>query len=155
MQRKGFDGEFTMKVNLSIIAIVLSILALAVSLAQLYDSLPRTSALPSFNVSDFEIYETYTEMRVYNNGSTVVYDVRVLVDYVGSDPTSPLRERAFPLTVYVPQLAPGVFFEHILVPIGKMQLRTQTQDISEYVAEVWVSCDSFYPGLRFSFNVTE
>jgi len=146
-----------MKVNLSVFAIVLSCLALAVSLAQSFNALPKAPPPPpSFDISDFEINETYTQMRIYNNGTDMAYNIRVLVIYESPDPTSPLRQLAFPLTVYIPELAPGEYrFTQILVPIGKMQLRTQTQNISEYVADVWISCRNFQPGLHFSFNVAE
>lgn len=145
-----------MKLNFSVFAIILSSLALAFSLVQSISLLPRTPAPSAFDISYFEIDETFTKMQIYNNGTDIAYNIRVLLIYESPNATSPLRQRAFPITVYIPELSPGKYqFTDILVPIGKMQLRTQTQNISEYVADVWVSCKDFYPGLHFTFNVAE
>jgi hypothetical protein len=143
--------------SLSVIAIVLSALALVLSLVQIAIFLPRTpAAFPSFDISRFETSETFTKIQIYNNGTERVDNIRVLLIYESPDPTSPLRQLAFPTTVYIPGLPPGRYqFTDVLVPIGKAQLRTQTQNIADYVADVWISCENSYPGMHFTFNVND
>jgi hypothetical protein len=145
-----------MKSRLDIIAIVIACLALAATLFQSINFRPYNPAQPSFAITDFETNETYTSMRIYNNGTEMTYNIRLLLTYMSLDPTSPFRELAFPTIETIAELEPGqINQESILVPIGKIQLRTQTSNLTDYIADIWVSCKNFYPGLHFVFNVTE
>ena len=145
-----------MKFRLDVIAIVIASLALVVSLIQAVNFRLYNPNVPSFAITDFETNETYTSMRIYNNGTETAYNIHILITYISPDPTSPLRERAFPTIQTIAELETGQHNqESILFPIGKIQLRTQTLNLTEYVADIWVSCKNFYPGIHFIFTVAE
>jgi hypothetical protein len=143
-----------MKFRLDVI--VIASLALAVSLVQSGNFRLYPPSPPSFAITDFGISETYTSMRIYNNGTDKAYNIRLLLTYMSPDPDSPLQERAFPTIQTIAELETGQpRQETILIPIGKIPLRTQTLNITEYVADIWISCKGFYPGIHFTFNVAE
>lgn len=142
-----------MKPSLATIAIILSVIAIVISLSQpLYSAYvsmnTSVSGKPSFNVDPFQFVVTKFDTQIYivNNGTATAHDVKVRLNFYG--PTSVSS------TEFLPELQNGI---HSGVgwefPIGYFQLTYDGWNRSQYQAHVYIECEELSQTTEFTFNL--
>ena len=144
-----------MKVNLSIIAISLSCIAIIISLIQpTYNFLISINQQgePSFNISFFEVLGAFTRFAIRNNGTSKAENVQVHVIF--SAPTLPNLETS----EFISEIQKGDSIT-IRIPIGQHQLKSTIPDLngwftnaSEYIAYIHITCDELVGSRSFQFE---
>lgn len=152
-----------MKVNLTVIAIILSILAFAISLIQ-----PVQNFLMAFNVPEekrpsFDMPVTQyhgnvivgpitTSFFIVNNGSATAHDVHVKIHFDAHSYDIYLEQ-------YVPEIKPGSS-KTLYFPVGWRQLELAWGNYGEawggptnYTITIWIDCKEVLSAERFEFTM--
>jgi hypothetical protein len=136
-----------MKMNLNITAILLSIIAIVITISQpTYNFLAsNNSGKPSFDISGplgFYVFQTFTRITVTNNGTATAHNIRIEVTF--TNPTSFLPNHQ--TTLYLPEL-PAQRSQYLEFPIGTYQIQAaipsiyqSTANTSTYKAHVNLYC---------------
>ena len=145
-----------MKVNLNVVAVCLSCIAIVISLAfPLYDyivSLERQQEqeTPSFDL-DFLIVHTYTLLRIENNGTATAHNIEVRLMFEGSALPS------WETTEFIPEIERDVKI-YLYIPIGKYQLETAIPEgnwftnATFYEAHIYIFCNELDLTSTFHFE---
>ncbi len=120
-------AKYEMKLNLPLIAVILSIIATVVGLSQpIYSFMTKTetdSGEPSFSLStpgrNFLLDYTYSRIYVYNNGTATAHNVKVWLIYTAAALSN------WDATEFLPQLQKSEY-EIIEIPIGYYHLNSTT-----------------------------
>jgi hypothetical protein len=142
--------------NISLIAVILSIVALAMSLSQpTYNFLMTMnqpeSGEPSFNLYISYVYYTFTRINLTNNGTATAHDVKVQLIY--SAPALVNWEA----TEFLSEInkSESTVME---IPIGYYQLNSTVPrgewftNVTSYEATVHVTCRELETTTSFSFQ---
>ncbi|MEM3699787.1 MAG: hypothetical protein QXL57_02825 [Candidatus Bathyarchaeia archaeon] len=133
--------------NLSVIAVILSTIALIVSLTQpIYNLIINNSkqqGKPSFELADFYVSYTYTLIEIRNNGTATAKNV-IVTFYFIRPPNSNSTYRPFEwaTTEFIEEIREGES-AFMSVPVGSYHLESTYQDINatDYSAKVIVHCE--------------
>jgi len=143
-----------MKPNLALMAIVLSILAIVISLIQpTYDFL-MASNIPKENKPSFDMPITQyhgnvivgpitTSFIIVNNGSAAAHDVHVRVYF-----------DAHSYDIYLEQYVPEIEQDGsktLYFPVGYKQLEMAWGDYGNYTITIWIKCKEVPSAQRFEF----
>ncbi|MEM2147628.1 MAG: hypothetical protein QXJ94_03375 [Candidatus Bathyarchaeia archaeon] len=133
--------------NLSVIAVILSTIALTISLTQpMYNLIINNSeqqGKSSFELADFYVSYTYTLIEIRNNGTATAKNV-IVTFYFLKPPSSNSSYRPFEWTTteFIEEIKEG---ESALmaVPVGSYHLESTYQNINatDYSAKVIVHCE--------------
>ena len=134
-----------MKLNLSLVAIILSIIAIIVILFQpTYNFLVNMnteSGRPSFSVSEGDFTsKTYTEISFTNNGTAIAHGIRMSLDFRAPghgtwDVTEILPELGINKSLYI-----------------KIPTPWYGANITNYETNVYIDCDELNEMLHFQFQ---
>jgi hypothetical protein len=138
-----------MKLDLSLVAVVLSIIAIGVSVAQpISDYVSNTGKAdegePSFKIIKFDFFETYTRIYVQNNGTAPAHNILVVLYFNGSG-LQPWEE-----TESMAELN-DTGWEALSFPIGRFQLESALPpeglaNATRYECDILISCnETKYP----------
>jgi len=158
-----------MKPNLSKIAILLSIIAIAISIAQPIDSYFRSvheremeelagKLKPQFSpsIGDLAVYHRYTIVYLVNYGNATAHNIFVSLYFLaGDDWNTEIRSSQF-----VPEIQPEDS-AMVMFPIGETDLELAISEsmglnITDYEADVFIKCnemetvESHYTYTQFS-----
>jgi hypothetical protein len=133
--------------NLSVIAVVLSTIALTISLTQpMYNLIINNSGQqcrPSFELANFYVSYTYTLIEIRNNGTATAKNV-IVTFYFLRPPSldSNFRPFEWATTEFIEEIREGES-AFMSVPVGSYHLESTYQDINatDYSAEVIVHCE--------------
>lgn len=132
--------------KIAIIAIVLSIVALAVSVAQpTYNLLTSNTSggQPSFSIQSFDLEVTFTRIIIRNNGTGTAHNIRVELIYTTMTTGGSLPNHE--AIQFIPEIATGEA-TMLVYPIGTYDLNAtvpwylQSTSISTYEAYVHIEC---------------
>lgn len=144
------------KLNLTIVAIVLSCIAIVLSIAQptinFFSSMTQVGK-PSFSISvmDFYVFTAFTRITIRNNGTATAHNVWVNLIFFA--PTLPNWEA----TETIPEISASASIE-IEIPIGRFQLESTVPEgpwfynATSYEAYIHVKCEESIPTASFHFE---
>jgi hypothetical protein len=138
-----------MKLDLSILAVILSIIAVGVSLAkQISDYVSNTGIAeegePSFKIIKFDFFETYTRIYIQNNGTAHAHNILVSLYFNGSG-LQPWAE-----TQSIAELNDTIWVP-LSFPIGRLQLESklppgELANATTYQCDIFIYCNEMkYP----------
>lgn len=138
-----------MKLDLSLVAVVLSIIAIGVSVAKpINDYVSNTGKAdkgePSFKITKFDFFETYTRIYVQNNGTAPAHNILVNL-YFNESGLQPWEE-----TESMAELN-DTRWEPLSFPIGRLQLEStlppeELANATRYHCDIFMSCNEMkYP----------
>jgi hypothetical protein len=150
-----------MKLNLVAVAIVLSLVSIALSLAQpMYNFLisrNQETTIPHFSLYSFAVGETYTTVHVQNDGNATAHDVLILLSFENR-----YGEPQWATSEIIPEIEPNhVSFNYL--SIGSYQLKSAISSVfwtlynsMQYEVTVEVYCKEipYSAYSSFSYNVT-
>ncbi|MEM3697542.1 MAG: hypothetical protein QXQ94_08620 [Candidatus Bathyarchaeia archaeon] len=133
--------------NLSVIAVILSTIALIISLTQPMFSLlinnGRQTGKPSFELANFYVSYTYTLIEIRNNGTATARNV-IVTFYFIRPPSSNSTYRPFEwaTTEFIEEIRKGES-AFMSIPVGSYHLESTYQNINatDYSAKVIVHCE--------------
>lgn len=145
-----------MKVNLNVVAILLSTLALAISLIQPIQNYLMTFNVPRENKPSFDMPVTQyhgnvivgpitTSFYIVNNGSAAAHDVHVRVYF-----------DAHSYDIYLEQYVPEIEQDGsktLYFPVGYKQLEMAWGDYGNYTITIWIKCKEVPSAQRFEFSM--
>ena len=133
--------------NLSVIAVILSTIALIISLTQpMYTLIVNNSkqqGKPSFELANFYVSYTYTLIEIRNNGTATAKNV-IVTFYFLRPPSldSNFRPSEWATTEFIEEIREGES-AFMSIPVGSYHLESTYQNINatDYSAEVIVHCE--------------
>lgn len=145
-----------MKINLSMVAIVLAGIAVVISLSQpVYHFLVNVNrsdeGKPSFNVYDFYVFHTFTRLYIRNNGTVTAHNVGINLVFTGFALSN------WEATQFIPETREG-FAVMLEFPIGQYQLESTVPEgqwftnASDYKAVVHIICNELVVPRTFHFQ---
>lgn len=144
-----------MKLSLSLVAVVLSIIAVGVSLAKpISDYANRMGKAeegePSFNVIKFDFFGTYTRIYIQNNGTAAAHNIRVVLYFNGSG-LEPWEE-----TQSLAELK-STRWEPLSFAIGRLQLEStlapeELANAAEYQCDIFIFCNEMTDPMNFHYD---
>lgn len=147
-----------MKQSLATIAIILSVIAIVISLIQpTYNFLTSTSktenGTPSFSMSgpDFYVFYTFTRITLRNNGTATAHGIRLSLIFTAS------ALQNWDATEFLSEISKG---ESVMIeiPIGYYQLNSTVPNgewfstVSNYEAYVHITCQELETTSSFHFQ---
>ena len=145
-----------MKINLSIVAIVLATIAIIISLSQPTDQFlvninSSDEGKPAFNVYDFYIFHTFTRLYIRNNGTATAHNIGINLIFTGFALSN------WEATQFIPEIREG-FAVILEFPIGQYQLESTIPEgqsftnVSQYEAIVHITCNELAVPRTFNFQ---
>lgn len=144
-----------MKLDLSIVAVILSIIAVGVSLAKpISDYVSNTGIAeegePSFKIIKFDFFETYTRIYIQNNGTAHAHNILVSLYFNGSSlqPWAETQSMAeLNDTTWVP----------LSFPIGRLQLEStlpsgELANATRYQCDIFIYCNEMKYPTNFHYD---
>ena len=145
-----------MKLNLTVIAIMLSTLALAISVIQPIYNFLMAQDVPKENRPSFDMPVTQyhgnvivgpitTSFYILNNGSAAAHDVHVRVYF-----------NAYSYDIYLEQYIPGIGQDGsrtIYFPVGYRQLELAWGNYTNYTITIWINCKEVPNAQQFEFSM--
>ena len=144
---------FRAKPNLSTVAIVLSSIALILSLAQptynFFISIQKRESKPSFELSNFYMTHTYTCIEVHNNGTATANDIILTLSFSRPvNANSTYRPYEWITTMPVREIREGSTAT-VFVPVGSYQLESTYPGTKATDYEAFVDLSGAYEGSGF------
>lgn len=145
-----------MKLNLSIVAIVLSIIAVGVSLAKPISDYASSVAKaeqgkPSFKIiGGIDVFETYTRIYLQNNGTAPAHNIRISLYFNGSG-LQPWEE-----TQSLAELN-ETLWEPLAFAIGRLQLEStlpleELASATRYYCDIFIFCNEMTYPMNFHYD---
>ena len=139
-----------MKSTFVIVALLLSIIALAISLTQPILTLVNRNGQPSFDMSrsGFYVFDTYTIVSVRNNGTATAHDVNVELRFAGN----------FAEGWAVNQFVPEIEANHSVtleIPVGRLDLELPLPlpfNVTALTAYININCKELSSTTSFQFQ---
>lgn len=136
-----------MKLSLVTVAIILSVIAVVVSLSQptynfLVTMKKGISGKPSFNIYFFLVSQYDAEIMLLNNGTAIAHDVNLLLSF-----NNPYIEYGLSASEFISEIYAGITgMVTITIPIGHYQLNSAIPtgspvNASSYEAVIDITCE--------------
>jgi len=153
-----------MKLNLAAVAIVLSLISIALSLAQpTYNFLisgNQATTIPHFRFDDFGVRDTYTIAHLQNDGNATAHNVLIILGFENWS----LVPSRWVVSETIPEIEPNAV-SHNYLSIGTYQLKSaissdfwtlHNSTSAQYEVTVGVYCKEIpdWAYSRFSYNIT-
>jgi hypothetical protein len=147
-----------MRLNLSVVAIVISLVSIVVSLAQPTYNLLISSRTPDLSLEGFHLYDTYAYVYIRNNGSATAHNILVVLSLHTEDLIYQSE-----ISEYIPEIEPNSVSISML-PMGTYQVNSTipsslwaTHDSIQVLIEVAIESKEVlaHPdNTRFPYNIT-
>jgi len=144
-----------MRLNLSLVAVVLSIIAVGVSLAKPISDYASSigkveQGKPSFRIIKVEFFETYTRVYIQNNGTAPAHNILVSMYFNGSG------LQPWEATHSLAELNDTIW-EALAFPIGRLQLEStlplgELANATRYQCDIFIYCNEMKYPMNFHYD---